>query len=196
MKPKILTETVFFLRWDALPTRTGPCLMMTVLQEANEKVKAPKPLAIQVPNEKGSRGLAPPQQVESLAGQLKVGDKVEVTYQKSGMRLLYKMASAAGGTSDGTADEFTFVRRHRVRLGRNSYNAIIAGRGSLTWTFVVPDKAMADAGVGEAEADLLQKIQACERGKKVRLTYDPHKFFFWLKDLETVAAEDATAKAG
>jgi len=170
---------------------------MTVLPESTEETKAPKPITIEVPNEKGSRGLAPPASVTSLGDQLRVGEKLRVTYQKSGMCLKYKAASVDGGLSaEESPDEFTYVRPHRVRLGRKYYTGIIAGRGSLQWQFVVPDEAIAGAGVGEPAPDLLKKIQGLQRGGKVRLTYDPHKFFFWLKDVEPVAQDEATAKAG
>jgi hypothetical protein len=212
VKPKILTQSAFFVRWDAVSTRTGPCLTMTVIPEITEPTQKPTPLTIMVPNKENTRGLAPPESVEMLSGQLRVGDKVSVTYQKSGLNNVYKSASReAGGAnaadsgsnepgaaSGDTNDTFVFVRAQKIRLGPKSYDAVVAARGTLSCVFLMADAEAKEALMGPpAPADgLAEKVKACQRGAKVRLKYQPHKYFFWLQDMEVLETEEATAKAG
>jgi hypothetical protein len=170
---------------------------MTVIPETKEPTDKPTPMTIMVPNKDGARGLAPPDSVEALSGQLRVGDKLSLTYQKSGLRRSFRKASPDGGGSNAADRVFTFVRSQSVRLGRKRHDAVVASLGPVTCVFLIADAEAKDAfdGPPAPAPDLRTKIKACLPGARMRLKYEPHNFFFWLQDVEAVKSDDATAKA-
>jgi len=161
---------------------------MTVVPETQEKT----PITVNIPVAKKENGaVEPPDSVKSLAGQLRVGDALELTYVKSGTTLKYSKASAKGGGSPASdeATVFTFGARRTVALRGKQVEAVVAGRGPMTWTFLLPDADPKDDAY-QPDAELLKKVKECRRGNTVRLTYDPADFVFWLRGIEIVSAPD------
>ena len=156
----------------------GPCLTMTVLPAGKGK----KPVTITVPNadtKKKARAIDPPAAVKTLAGQVKVGDTVNVTYEST--RTTCTLCSASASGSSNTEDTpFTFVAVRRVRHAGKSYMAVCAARGSMTWNFLIPN---ADS---RPDPELLKKTKALRRGNQIKLTYEPFLYTFQLKDVEVV----------
>ena len=166
---------------------------MTVVPDTKEKM----PITVNIPIARNENGaVEPPDAVKSLAGQLRVGDELELTYVKSGGTLKYGKASAKGGGSPASdeATVFTFGARRTVALRGKQVEAVVAGRGPMTWTFLLPDADPKDKAY-QPDAGLLKKVKECRRGNTVRLTYDPADFVFWLRGIEIVSApEDKKAQ--
>ena len=161
---------------------------MTVVPETQEKT----PITVNIPVAKKENGaVEPPDSVKSLAGQLRVGDALELTYVKSGTTLKYSEASAkgGGGPAGDEATVFTFGTRRTVTFRGKQVEAMVAGRGPMTWTFLLPDADPKDDAY-QPDAELLKKVKECRRGNRVRLTYDPADFVFWLRGIEIVSAPD------
>ncbi|HUU92979.1 MAG TPA: hypothetical protein VM238_17440 [Phycisphaerae bacterium] len=156
----------------------GPCLTMTVLPAGKEK----KPVTITVPNAdmtKKARTFDPPAAVKTLAGQVKVGDTVSVTYESTRTTCTLCSVSASGSTN--TEDTpFTFVAVRRIQHAGKPYQAVCAARGSLTWNFLIPN---GDSG---PDPELLKKTKELRRGNQIKLTYEPFQYTFQLKDIEVV----------
>ena len=186
--PKPVTQAARFVSWGASYTPQGSCLTMTVVPETQEKT----PITVNIPVAKKDNGaVEPPDSVKSLAGQLRVGDELELTYVKSGTTLKYSEASAKGGGSPASDDAavFTFSARRMVPFRGKQVEAMVVGRGPMTWTFLLPDADPKDDAY-QPDAELLKKVKECRRGNRVRLTYDPADFVFWLRGIEIVRAPD------
>ena len=186
--PKPVTQAARFVSWGASYTPQGSCLTMTVVPDTKEKT----PITVNIPVAKKENGAAePPDSVKALAGQLRVGDELELTYVKSGTALKYSSASAKGGGSPASDDAtvFTFGARRTVALRGKQVEAVVAGRGPMTWTFLLPDADPKDDAY-QPDAELLKKVKECRRGNRVRLTYDPADFVFWLRGIEVVSAPE------
>ena len=161
-----------------------------------------QPVAITVPNQKSrSRSVNPPGAVEQLAGSLKVGDRVRVSYDKFYSRRTYTAASRLGGSSstdDGQGDvtTFTFTSLRKLRHGGSYHAAVTAGKGGMSWTFLLPNvpggepmsttSARPTAGGPTPDAKLLAEVKKYRSGDPVRLTYEPYKYVFALKDIQPV----------
>jgi len=184
------------VQWGSVATREGPCLTMTVVPNTVTRT----PLTVQVPAVKKDKDKGPaavPDAVKSLAGQLRVGDEIQLTYVKSGTALMYSAASAKG-PADPARDEasvFTFSGRRTVTVGGQRVEAAVVTRGPVTWTFLVPDADPKEDGY-QADAELLKKVKDCKRGNTVRLTYDPAEYMFWLRGIEVVKPDDGKKDAG
>lgn len=169
---------------------------MSVLQNTVPKT----PITVQVPAVKKDKDKGPaavPDAVKSLAGQLRVGDEVQLTYVKSGTALMYS-AAAAKGQADPARDEaslFTFSGRRTLTVAGQRVEAALVTRGPVTWTFLVPDADPKEDGY-QADAELLKKVKECKRGDPVRLTYDPADYLFWLRAIDPVKPDDAKKDAG
>jgi len=160
-------------------TGMGPCLTMTVLPSGKDK----KPVTITVPNadtSKKARTIDPPAAVKTLAGQVKVGDTVNVVYESTRTTCTLCSASASGSPSDNKDEPFTFIAVRRTRHGGKSYMAVCAAKGSMTWNFLIPN---GDSG---PDAELLKKTKTLRRGNQIKLTYEPFQYTFQLKDIEVV----------
>jgi hypothetical protein len=174
---------------------------MTVVPNTKDKTAlAVQPLTIQVPAVKKDKDKGPaavPDVVKSMAGQLRVGDEIQLTYVKSGTALMYSDASAkwAGDPARDEASVFTFSGRRTVTVGGQRVEAAVVTRGPMTWTFLVPDADPKEDGY-QADAELLKKVKECKRGNKVRLTYDPADYLFWLRAIEVVTPDDGKKDAG
>jgi hypothetical protein len=166
---------------------------MTVVPDTQDKT----PLTVQVPAAKNDQGAVEvPDAVKSLAGQLRVGDELQLTYVKSGTALKYSAASAKG-PGDPKRDEasvFTFSGRRTVTVSGQRVEAAVVTRGPVTWTFLVPDADPKKDGY-QADAELLKKVKECKRGNQVRLAYDPADYLFWLRGIEVVKPDDGKKDA-
>jgi hypothetical protein len=161
---------------------------LTVVPETQEKT----PITVNIPVARKENGaVEPPDAVKSLGGQLRVGDELELTYLKSGGSLKYSKASAKGGGGPASDDAavFTFIAPRTAPFRGKQVEAVVVGRGPMTWTFLLPDADPKDAAY-QPDAELLKKIKECRRGNRVRLTYDPADFVFWLRGIEIVRAPD------
>jgi hypothetical protein len=187
-------------------TSSGPKLTMTVVPEK----QGARPVVITVSNKtKRSRYVNPSDSAVRLAGQLKIGDKVNVSYDQ-----LYSTRTFTGARVVESADSastplaFSFRSLQRVRHGKEYYQAVVAGKGAVTWTFLLPnveaeasptetesagDKASPRAskipGQPTPDPELLKKVRKYRSGDEVHLTYEPYKYVFALKDIETVQQE-------
>ena len=186
-------------------TSSGPKLTMTVVPEK----RGARPVVITVSNKtKRSRYVNPSASAVRLAGQLKIGDKVNVSYDK-----LYSTRTFTGARVVESADSastpmaFSFRSLRRVRHGKEYYQAVVAGKGAATWTFLMPNveaesptetesptgkaspRASRIPGQPTPDAELLKKVRKYRSGDEVHLTYEPFKYVFALKDIETVQQE-------
>ncbi|KPK44885.1 MAG: hypothetical protein AMK72_11550 [Planctomycetes bacterium SM23_25] len=147
---------------------------MSVLPEGKGKM----PVTMTIPNtSKPSRTIDPPAAVKTLAGQLKVGDPVKVTYETTARTCTFCSAEATGN-ANRTDTPFTFIAVRRLRHAGKEYQAVFAARGSLTWAFLIPN---GDTG---PDPELVKKTKEFRRGSEVRLTYEPFEYTFVLKDIE------------
>lgn len=186
--PKPVTLAARFIQWGAASTREGPCLTLSVVPDTKDKT----PMTVSIPLTKKDNGaVEPPDDVKSLAGRLRIGDEIQLTYVKSGTSLKYR-AAAAKGADDPKRDEatlFTFSARRTLSLRGNQVQAVLVTRGPMTWTFLVPDADPKDKAY-QPDPELLKKVQECRRGNTVRLTYDPAEYMFWIRDIEIVEPPD------
>lgn len=173
---------------------------MTVIPE-----KSSQPVVLTIPNKtKKSRYINPAEGVKRLAGQLKIGDKIQISYDKLYSTRTYKSGRSVGSSDTGAKPMvFSFVSTRKIRHGKEYYQAVVAGKGRRTWTFLMPNvepdagaDASAAAGVRKIPAqptpdpELAEKIKKYRRGDEVHLTYEPFKYVFALKDIETVQHSD------
>jgi len=150
---------------------------MTVLPDG----KGQKPVTMTVPNkEKNSRTIEPPDSVKTLAGQLKVGDTVKVNYETTAMKCTFRSAEVTNGLNTRKDTPFTFIAMRRLKHAGKNYLAVFAAKGSVTWSFLIPNT---DSG---PDPDLVKKTKALRRGSLVKLTYKPFQYTFELKDIEVV----------
>lgn len=192
---------------------------MTVVPDG----KNTRPVTITIPNTSAkSRTISPPAQVASLADKLKVGDPVRVSYDQLGSMRTYKAISplaptgvapgkgkgkgkGKGRTEAATAAEpmtFTFSSTRKVRYNGTYYEAVTATKGSLSWTFLLPNtevlssgggstgKSPAAAGKPSPDPELLAKVKRYRRGDEVSLSYKPSNYVFLLSDIEAVQLSD------
>jgi len=166
---------------------------MTVVPDGPGK----KPITLLVPNKmKESRTIEVSEAVKSLAGQLKAGDSVNLTYESSAGKATFSSATVTPGVTEEDTT-FTYGGTRKVSHRGKACQAVLASRGSLSWKFLLPDKN-ADADDGKKTAyqpdpELLKKLKELRRGVAVRLTYKPSEFVFWLDSIEPV--EPATPAA-
>lgn len=197
-----MNQSARFLKWGVESKSSRPCLTMVVVPDG----RGQQPVAITVPNQKSrSRSVNPPAAVERLAGSLKVGDRVRVSYDKFYSRRTYKSASRAGASSStsggqGNLTTFTFTSLRKVRHGGSYHAAVTAGKGNISWTFLLPNvpggEPMGGASSTSArraaandptpDAKLLAEVKKYRRGDPVRLTYEPYKYVFAMKDIQPV----------
>ena len=150
---------------------------MTVLPEGKGK----KPITMTVPNtEKKSKAINPPDTVKTLAGQLKVGNTVKVNYETTSTTCTFRSAEATGGLNAQNDTPFTFIAVRRLKHAGKNYQAVLAAKGSVTWSFLIPN---GDSG---PDPDLVKKTKKIRRGNQVKLTYEPFQYTFQLKDIEVV----------
>lgn len=154
---------------------------MTVLPDGD----GAKPVTMTIPNkEKKSQAIDPPETVKALAGQLKVGDKVKVNYETTSSTCTFLSGEATGSLNTENDTPFTFIAVRKLKHAGKDYQAVVASKGSLTWSFLIPNT---DSGPDPA---LLKKTEEIRRGNQVKLTYEPFQFTFQLKDIEVVPKED------
>lgn len=167
---------------------------MTVVPDGPSK----KPITLLVPNRmKESRTIEVSEAVTSLAGQLKVGDTVNLTYESSAGKATFSSATVTPGVTEEDTS-FTYAGTRKVTHRGKACQAVVASRGSLSWTFLLPDKDGSAADDSkktayEPDPELLKKLKEFRRGVAVRLTYKPSEFVFWLDSIEPV--EPATTPA-
>jgi len=167
---------------------------MTVVPNTQEKT----PLTVTIPSTKKENGAVElPDFAKSLAGQLRVGDELELTHVKSGMALTCTSASAkvAGDPKGDEASLFKFAASRTVSFRGKQVQAVVASRGQMTWTFLLPDADPKD-DVYQPDAELLKKVKECRRGNTLRLTYDPADFVFWLRGIEIVPPPEGKKAQG
>ncbi len=165
------------MRWGATATTAGPCLTVTVLPEGKGK----KPITMTIPNkEKKSKTINPPDSVKTLASQLKVGDTINVNYETTSTKCTFRSAEATGRLNTQNDTPFTFIAVRRLRHAGKNYQAVCAAKGSVTWSFLIPN---GDSG---PDPDLMKKTKEIRRGSQVKLTYEPFQYTFQLKDIEVV----------
>ena len=196
-----MNQSARFLKWGVESKSSGPNLTLVVVPDG----KGQQPVAITVPNQKSrGRSVNPPASVERLASSLKVGDRLRVSYDKFYSRRTYSSASRVGsssGTSGGQdkLTTFTFTSLRKVRHGGSYHTAVTAGKGNISWTFLLPNvpggepmgggsstSARRTPGAPTPDAKLLAEVKKYRRGDPVRLTYEPYKYVFSLKDIQPV----------
>ena len=164
---------------------------MTVAQEG----KKAGVVTITVPNQKSknkSSTVNPPADVQRLADTLKVGDRLNVSYDQLGSSRTHKGAVASGASSSSEDEEditFDFLSVRKVRHDGQYHEAIVVGKGKVTWTFLLPNvPADADAKATQTnpDPDLLAKVRKYRRGDEVTVSHTPYKYSFLLEDIETV----------
>lgn len=166
---------------------------MTVIPEGEGQ----KPVVVTVPNKaEKSRLVDPPDAVVRLAAQLRIGDEVRIRYDKLGTTQTFRSAQPV--PSSGKPIVFAFASLKEVRHGKADYQAVVAGSGRMSWTFLIPNvepparttgsgsTAGKSAGAPSPDPALLKKVSKYRRGDEVYLTYEPHEYTFALQDIETV----------
>jgi hypothetical protein len=188
-KPVRISATGRFISWGATSTSKGPTLTMAVAQEG----KQAGVVTIAVPNQSSkSKALNPPAAVQKLADTLKVGDHVKISYDQLGSWRTYKSAAASGASSSGEDEEditFDFLSMRKVRFDGQYHDAVVVGKGKVTWTFLLqnlPAEAGAKATATNPDPDLIAKIRKYRRGDEVTISHVPHKYAFLIADIDTV----------
>ena len=183
-KPKRINQTARFLNWGVKSHSSGPRLTMTVLPET----KSATPVVLQVANtKKKSTSIDPPAGVTKLTGDLKIGDRVKVSYDKLNATCTYVSGQKLPPASETAPQEsfrFTYGFLKGVKHGGEHYQGFVVTRGPLNWTMLLPNTE-ADASKKPSPAPaLLEKLKKLRRGDLVTLDYDPYKYVFALKDIQ------------
>jgi len=164
-----------FVDWRIGNDRGRPVLGLTVAAGANRTK-----YILVVPNKSDKdSGLNPPGDIVDLAKDLKVGNKVRVTYiEDNGLIKVKKLVQE--GSDIG--EPYVFESYGTARIGGENRMIVRANRDGCSTEFSIPNQAGPD-GKPVPEPNLAGKVKEYRRSDIVDLKYDCEDYRFILRDV-------------